>query len=261
MDTLYSKILGLKQENSELTCNPILDAFSLDMCQETDAEEDDSFIKDKKNKILTRLNNCKVGYDAKLKPSLDAYTEVVTYILLKSKGFLVERVPERNTQKTPDFKVSSNGEIFFIEMKTLGFAEGELNYLKAIDSGLAAEISLEEQIKSGKTVAISETSFNPLGRDRPDYEKFRQKYFIETIVKKIDQNLKKKQFELGKTILLIDLSLILIADWMLDSLLYIKNHGLAPWLVGGSGTQLLASLRKGYSRLLNLEKVEILQVN
>lgn len=206
---LYKRILALKQENFKLTTvNPILDSFSLGSCQDIDSEASDIFIKGKRENIINHLTNYTVGHDIKLKPALDEYNEATTYLAFKRQGISIERFTERKNEKTPDFKIDIGEEEFYVEMKTLGFAEGDANYLDAIDKGLDVRTSLEQQIKSGRTVAIAETGFDPLQKQKADYLKLHRVYFIETIVQKIQQNLKPKQFEFGNTILFIDLILI-----------------------------------------------------
>ncbi|MGG6267651.1 hypothetical protein ACQ4M3_11665 [Leptolyngbya sp. AN03gr2] len=206
---LHSKILALKQENSRFSIiTPVLDAISLDTCQEIDCSATDSFLTEKKRNILNYLKRYDVGYDCKLKAALDEHNEAALYLLFQNKSISIERVCESNHQKTPDFKILLEGKSFFLEMKTLGFAQGDLNYIDALDKGLDARVSLEQQSKSGKRVAIAEVGFDPLQSQKPDYLLCYGTYFIDTIVQKIKQNLKKQQFELGETILLIDLCLI-----------------------------------------------------
>lgn len=206
---LYQRILTLKQENSRLTTvNPIIDAFSLGGCQDIDSEISDDFIKEKRKNIIDRLKNYTVGYDIELKPALDEYNEAITYLAFRKQGIAIERFAERKNEKTPDFKVDLGEDSFYVEMKTLGFAERDANYLDTIDKGLEAQISIEQQIKAGRTLAIAETGFDPLYKQKTDYLQLRRSYFIETIAQKIRQNLKPKQFEFGKTVLFVDLSLI-----------------------------------------------------
>jgi len=216
---LYSKILSLRQNHlGYITINPLLNAFSLDMCQEIDAAENDDFIRKTRGNILKRLKNYEIGYHVELQQALRDYSEAATYLSLKSKGLLLEKVPE-NTNKTPDFKVNLEGKEFFIEIKTLGFGGGEENYIKAIEQGLDAQVSIENQLKAGNTIAIAITAINPLEQGEQDYSYSRQKDFIETIIRKIKGLIKQGQFESGSTILLIDLSLIPIpADWKVNSL-------------------------------------------
>ncbi|MBU7583427.1 MAG: hypothetical protein KAF91_11055 [Nostoc sp. TH1S01] len=200
-----------------ITINPLLNAFSLEICQEIDAAEKDSFVKKVKKSILDRLKDYEIGYHVELQQALREYIEVATYLSLKNRGLLLEKVIE-SKNKTPDLKVNLEGQEFFIEIKTLGFGGGEENYIQAMEQGLNAEVSLEEQLKAGNTTAISITAIDPLKKQEHDYFSSRQKDFIETITRKTQGLIKEGQFESGTTILLIDLSLINIpADWKVNS--------------------------------------------
>jgi hypothetical protein len=216
---LYSRILSLRQNHLNYTgINPLLNAFSLDMCQEIDAADNDEFIRRKRKSILNRLKNYEIGFAQELHQVLCDYSEAATYLSLKTKGLLLENIPEI-AKKTPDLKVNLKGEEFFIEIKTLGFSGGDESYIQAIEQGLDAQVSIEEQLKAGYTTAVAIISIDPLKRRKQDYSYSRQKDFIETITTKIDNNIKKGQFETGSTILLIDLSLIPIpADWKVNSI-------------------------------------------
>ena len=220
---LYSVILNLLHENIKFTTiNPILNAFSLDSCKDINtAANHEEFIKIKRRNIINSLQKYTVGHNIFLKQALDDYNEAVTYLFIKNKNILVERITEVQGKKTPDFQVKFNNEIFYIEMKTLGFANGELNYYDAIDEGLNAKISLEEQIKSGRKIAVAEAAISPFNITNKGnlYNNLIQTRAIEIIINKNNNNLKEEQFSLGRTILFIDLSLMLMPyDWRLNSI-------------------------------------------
>ncbi|MEH2259132.1 hypothetical protein [Nostoc sp.] len=219
---LYLLILKLLHENRNFTTiNPILNTFSLDYCEEIDtAANHEEFIKIKRKSIINSLQNYTVGHNIFLKQALDYYNEAVTYLFIKNKNILVERITESQGKKTPDFRVKLNNETFYIEMKTLGFANGELNYYNAINEGLNAQVSLEEQIKAGREIAVAEAGISPFNISNKGnlYNNLIQTRVIEIIINKINNNLKEEQFSLGKTILFIDLSLMLMPyDWRLNS--------------------------------------------
>jgi hypothetical protein len=224
---LHSKIKELQEENHKLTTiNPILNSFSLNKCEEIDQVADkDPFIAQQRKNILIHLKKCSVGHSSELKQALDAYYEIISYLYLnhkgKDKGFLVKRVPEEN-EKTPDFEVNFiDGEIFYIELKTPGFNDSNNNYIKAINEGLDAKVSLIKQINSGEPIAISEVVVSPLRKENKGYEynQLRQTRMIDSIISKADQVIKEEQFKRGKTILLINLSLLgmLPQSWQKNS--------------------------------------------
>lgn len=223
---LYHQIKLLQEENSKFsTTNPILNAFSPDKCQQIDiAAQNDQFVNSHRNSIMKRLKdyevkNVAVGHSDILKQAFDKYNEVVTYLHLKKKGFLVERVPEEDNQ-TPDFKVSLEQETLYIEMKTFGFADGDLNYIEAVEGGLDAKISLIQQLEAGKD-ATAEVVVSPLNirKKGAEYNKRYQTRFIECLIDKIKRiEDKPRKFRLEKTILLVDLCLLgLPYGWKMNS--------------------------------------------
>ncbi len=211
--SLASYIARLKNENYKITTvNPLLDAFDIEFCRNIDCIlENNDFVKRKQKKIIKLLKDESVGVDDKLKSAFEIYNELYNFIEL-SKKVKIKPIKE-SKQKTPDFEIfSRNGERFFLEMKTVGFVGGNINYNKTIENGLDAKIKLDEQVQQGKRVAMSETVIAPLKpiRNDKDYDPFSVKYFIETLIEKIKQNIKTEQFVHGKTLLLIDLKLIVV---------------------------------------------------
>jgi len=216
--TLHSRILKAKQANAEYMTNPLLLGFSLDECKAIDNIADsDQFVRGKVKEILDLLHDYDVDYDEKLKSAFEAYSEAATYIQLREKGIPLERVRETKS-KRPDFQFKHAGQTYYIEIKTLSFADGASNYRQTMEEGLEAEIHLQDQVASGKDISFSETEIQPLRKDssiydpisqkyRPIYDPTSPRYFIETIIKKINQNIKIEQLELGDSFLLIDMSL------------------------------------------------------
>lgn len=134
---LYDTVLKKKQELSGITCNPIMDAFDLDLCKVLDElAVNDNFVKARLYKILNELSLTNgIDYNDHYNRAFDAYNETVIYYLLQRKGFDIEHVPEE-TMPTPDFKVTFNAKNWdrkdviksiFIEVKSLSFADGIYN--------------------------------------------------------------------------------------------------------------------------------------
>jgi len=203
---LHDRIKELKKEHLEYGHNGILFAFSLDTCRRIDSEsEADVFAQQAVKNILNLLKDYKVGYTDKLRSAFEVYSEYAIFLELKSKGIAIERIPE-GTVSRPDFKASydSEGDIYF-EAKVLGWASGGIQYNAAIDAGIAAQISIEEQIKSGARVAFGECEISPLGTSKESFEN-PEKYFIEAVSAKLGQNVKSSQLNLGPTFIVCDLT-------------------------------------------------------
>lgn len=211
---LYDTVLKKKQELSGITCNPIMDAFDLDLCKVLDElAVNDNFVKARLYKILNELSLTNgIDYNDHYNRAFDAYNETVIYYLLQRKGFDIEHVPEE-TMPTPDFKVTFNAKNWdrkdviksiFIEVKSLSFADGNIQYKKVQQSSLNSNIKLEEQHKCGKSICSSEYEVSPLGEKDKGLTSE-----IEILINKINQNIKEAQYNYKdgqETILLVDLS-------------------------------------------------------
>lgn len=219
---LYDKILELKQGNREYGHNGLLFAFSLDICREIDnAVSTDPFCKSTVNEVLKLLKNYDVGYDEKLKSAFEVYSECAIYLEIMSKGLEVEKIPEGKSP-SPDFKVSFNATTVYFEAKVLGWASGGIQYKKAIEDGLNAQIDIEKQIEMGKPIATGLTEISPLGTTRDSLEK-PEKHFIEAIVSKLSQNVKPSQLSMGPTFLVCDLSSLKHPSDLKNSSIIVNN--------------------------------------
>lgn len=135
---LYDIILKKKQDTSGITCNPIMDAFDLGLCKVLDnLAIKDGFINNRLEKASKELQlTSAIDYNTHYNSAFDTYNEAVIYYLLQQKGFNIKNVPEEKIP-TPDFEVifkSKNWEgkddvkSVFIEVKSLSFANGNLQY-------------------------------------------------------------------------------------------------------------------------------------
>lgn len=206
---IAERILKLQQETNSITFNPLLNCFEQQECKLIDdLSETDTFIKEKQQKILSFIDNLGIDFSSKLNNAFNEYNEAIIYLTLKQKFGIIERIREGNG-KSPDFKITvkeSDQPIdYYIELKTLAFADGDLNYKKAIERGIDAQISIEKQINDGKKVAFGEIIVQPLYKHSKKYDIYSVKYVIETYIEKIEQNLKSGQFDRGNTILFVDL--------------------------------------------------------
>lgn len=212
MTILYDTILKLKQDVSQITSNETLEAFDLEFCKRLDSESStDTFIESRVKKTLAELNLCKgIDYCDHYRTAYENYNEAVTYVVLKDKSISIKGIPESKTP-TPDFEIvvdcaypgeDPNNQIVYLEVKTLGFAEGNLIYKKGQLDSLDCQIQIEDQHKRGKRVCSAERCVAPLGNVSFVEE-------IEKILQKIEQNIKPGQFAYGdgkSTVLFVDLN-------------------------------------------------------
>ena len=211
---LYDIVLKKKQDTSGITCNPIMDAFDLGLCKVLEnLAIKDGFINNRLEKASKELQLTRaIDYNTHYNSAFDAYNEAVIYYLLQQKGFNIKNVPEEKIP-TPDFEVifkSKNWEgkddvkSVFIEVKSLSFANGNLQYKEVQQHSLDANIKIEEQRRCGRNICSSEYEVSPLGEQDKGITSE-----IEILIKKINQNIKEAQYNYKdgqETILLVDLS-------------------------------------------------------
>ncbi len=222
MTILKDKFLSLKQQSSSITNNPLLNSFELEKLETLDREAvSDTFIADKKNKILDLIKDTKIDFDPKLKSAYDEYSEALTYLMLKSKFPSVDRVPEKKGENTPDFKIEFTCDnkteiqncIIYAELKSMSFTDGNLNYKKTMEQGLESQIDIERQLKKGSKVAFGIVEIQPLHKGNKKYDPYSTRYAIETLIDKIEQNIKEGQYSLGDTVLIVDLKQLTLPSY------------------------------------------------
>lgn len=229
---LHDRILKLKQETSTITNNPVLDVFNLEECTYLDCQyATDNFIKDKVDKCLRYLDNLQIDFNPNYKSAYEEYNEAVIYVDLLKK-YQTKRVPESSTP-TPDFKVKNSGQFpfeIYVEVKALSFLDGNLNYKEAQKSSLEANISIEKQLQDCKKIAFGETIISPfLKRDKiPSTREL-----IEIYIDKISNNIKSDQYNLGDTILLIDIKQLLLGSHWDESGIALYQEGLMKSIASG----------------------------
>lgn len=208
---LRDRILKLKQEISIISVNPVLDAFNIKECEGLDDEYyTDDFVKEKIDKCLNYLKNLTVSYDPKYNSAYEEYNEGIIYQLLKSK-FSTQRIPE-NVYSTPDFHIWNTGEFSFdinAELKSLSFLDGNLNYRNAQDSGLNAKIQTEEKLKEGHKIVFSEVEISPFFKNNKVPS---TRELIEIYIDKINNNIKRGQFEEKETVLIVDIKQLVLGS-------------------------------------------------
>jgi hypothetical protein len=238
---LTEKFANFKRDTNFITHNPLLTSFEQKELENLDkAALTDSFIKEKKKNILQLVKDIKLDFNPKLKNAYDEYSEALAYLRLKSTFGNVDRIPE-TTNKTPDFKIAfshkSNGEkenyLVFAELKSMAYANGNLNYKDVMDQGLKSQIEIEEQLKRGNRIAFGITEIQPLYKDNKKYDPTSTKYAIEALIDKISQNLKPDQFSMGETVLMVDLKQLVLPSHFKEGAVPIFQEGMYGSYVSG----------------------------
>jgi len=211
-ESLQRTFTKLKQTSNEYTWNVLLDFFDDKDLETIDSHAiSDSFIAEKKDKIFFALREPEfIEFNEKLKDAFGDYSEALVYLRLKDKGLKVDRVREGD-DKAPDFKVATDdSNHVFVECKALSFASGNLNYKNVMNSALDGKIQIENQLSKRGNIGIAVTEVQPLRNDNRRYDAFSTRYFIEAMIDKIKQNIKRDQFGFGDTVLIVDVKQLVI---------------------------------------------------
>lgn len=214
MCKLYDTILSMTQATNSVSTNPTLNAFDEDYCKELELQANtDAFVKSRIKRVLKELKLAKtIDYNDHYKSAFDAYNEAVCYLLIKKRGFTIEGIHETSSS-TPDFKVEvsykdgygrSRKATIYVEVKSLAYSDGNVEYNRVQEVARDCKIDMEEQRKQGRSICSAMYEVSPLGRNSsgPSAE-------IEALIRKIDNNIKQDQYTYGNgkdTILLVDLS-------------------------------------------------------
>lgn len=207
MSAIRDKLLKLKQGiNSVGSSFPML-YIKLDFVEKMELEEEQNqAFKDALNQIdqLTDKALQNVEDYNSLTEIKNIYSE--SYILSKLQSLLnIIKIPEAGS-KTPDYKVRFRDGDIYIELKSLNMLGGTLKHKDIMNDSLDSKITVEEQIKNGAKVGFGEQEIQPYLSFSKKYDPRSTRLVIESLIDKINQNIKKEQYSLGDTILLIDLS-------------------------------------------------------
>jgi hypothetical protein len=128
------------------------------------------------------------------------------YCMCLDKRVRLERVPEEANLKTPDFRYEVDGQELFFEVKTPSVVGGTRGLSNALQSNLDAKINLEQQLRSGKKIAMAESEAQPYG-EKPCRDGT-VRGVIAVLLEKARQNIKAGQFGKPNTFLVLNLSVI-----------------------------------------------------
>lgn len=131
-------------------------------------------------------------------------------VLCHEAGVRLNRIPEVNGVKTPDFEsAAARGKLFF-EVKTLSVAGGEDNIDEHVRDTMDVNLKLEQIVRAGERVAMAEGKITPYGRkvgfETPILD------VTNVLIEKARQNIKPGQFATESTFLVLNLSMLPLPD-------------------------------------------------
>ena len=154
-----------KREVASYSDNQTLEAFDLEYCKLID-ESNDLFIQGRKENCIKLLEKIKgIDYVPLFRNAYEAYNEAITFHDL-SQICSIKSIPEQDNS-TPDFKISFKKHdddklyVIYAELKTLGFGDGSLNYLRSQASALRNKAEAEEKLKKGNKYVFTERVIDP----------------------------------------------------------------------------------------------------
>ncbi|OHD07312.1 MAG: hypothetical protein A2Y41_04800 [Spirochaetes bacterium GWB1_36_13] len=202
--SLYDEYLKKFQEINDYTHNPLIGSINLHLIEAVEIKSShDPFLKEITKKLYDFLSKLRIDGYREWIEVYTIYSEAELYLKLSGK-IAIEHIKEEQGQKTPDFKVTIRKKEYGIELKSVSFADAFVNYREVLAEGLEKKIEIEDQIANGETLIVTEQSIAPYTRKQPGNSKSQ---IINSLINKIEQNLKQDQFKfIEPTILLINLS-------------------------------------------------------
>lgn len=134
----------------------------------------------------------------------NSYSEALIYAKLQAL-LHIEKIPETSS-RTPDFKVRYRSNDLYIELKSLNMAGGNLKHKTVMHNAMNARIDAENQIAKGASFGFGLHLIQPYEAGSREYDADSFRMVIEALISKIEQNVKRAQYCLGTTILLVDLA-------------------------------------------------------
>lgn len=215
---LYDKLLQLIRDINAVSSDVILRHLEMSKIKELEnLSLEDVFIAEKVKEMLRNLKGTSIQDHDKHKAIYSSYTECLVYLDIKKKKFVIDRIPEEKNKKTPDFKITYENEECYIELKTLNFLEGNLNYNEAMEGSMEATIDSYSQIKRGKRIGFGVSEIAPYGKPKKGRGYNSYLHAIESIIDKLEQNIKKEQYGMGKTILMVNATQLIIHGSYIES--------------------------------------------
>jgi hypothetical protein len=191
---------------------PVLDAIDAGALTDTYLVLQASTMGTHLNALLRNIGNGQAIQDF-----YNTYAETRTYLRLKQSHPGLTPIP-RQPNQTPDFALTLPQETIYLEYKSLNMVGGTAAQSTNLNQSLTANISLQDQARTGRRVRSATTVTQPYHATGFPYDPHSPRMVIETITRKIQSNLSPGQFGLGATLLLVDLAELPLVSRPQDSL-------------------------------------------
>lgn len=202
--SLSDEYYRISQMMASLTMSWLIECMDRSvLCDiESGAQNGDVFLKECRRKIYRCLKTITdpENYDS-IAQAFTMYAEANTYLLLQNKGVQLNRTPGTGgqQQKRPDFLFTHpNGEVYF-EVKCLDFKGGKDRHRELSYKALDVAVDLDQRARKPGVHFGEEIVIAPFGEGSTPADR------IETLISKLENNLKVEQFRYGPCILVVDL--------------------------------------------------------
>ena len=237
---------------NEYSTSHSLSSIDLEILRAIDLEAHRNQILDAfRNDLKSRLDQVSDVDDiTAYSQAFEIYGEILAYLHLRER-VPTERIPEREGQKTPDFRCAPpDGKPFYVEVKSFDIVGGDARKLAMLDDGQDAMAELEEQKHAGKAIAVAETEIDPFRKtgETTTYDPYSFIRVIDTLREKSLGAFKEGQFKEGPTFALAVVDRLLLPGGKFDLAPYyyadLNDGGIAS---GRCGTWLMGVPARRYS--------------
>jgi len=208
MGNLKNNLLNLMQAINDNGLSVPMNYIKLDFVEKMEYESKENIVfgnSVKKMEMLTNKALKNINDYNTISEIKNIYSEAYIFSKLKS-HLIIEKIQEGRNE-TPDFKVIFRGNEIFIELKSLNMADGTVKQRDIMEKSKKCRIdSIVEAKRNNQPFAIAYYEIEPYKKDDKECDRYSVKIPIECLIDKINQNIKKKQYQSGDTVLCIDLS-------------------------------------------------------
>ena len=191
---LCEKLKEFKRDLYSVSWSSLLRSIRYEDCKKIckQASHDD-FIGSAVSELEKIINSMNLDYDETHNNFHKKYWELFSYYFLKyEKKLNIDRIKE-TLIKTPDFQITFNDKRFSLEVKTLNQVYPSLKYKEEQEEFLKTKIKLEEELRE-KKVAFGINVIQPYKGKNENYDYSSVVLVIETLINKIEHNLKLGQY-------------------------------------------------------------------
>ena len=257
--TLYKDFCGALNNARDAAANGYLQLLATFIKDIESASSSDTTLADYCQKMTALVRRKNFVFNGELVSEFaQLFGEAHFASLCHERGVSLNKIQEQKNKKTSDFLHSSPQQDMYFEVKTLSVVNGGRGINDDLLKSLDAQIDIEQQLQTGKRVAIGISEIQPYA-EKP-YRGGATTAVISTLIEKTRQNLKSDQYSNQNTFLVLNLCLIppAITDNRTLRPTYCDDYMFPKAITGEEGTARPGLARLGSSgftcRILSTQK-------